>query len=149
MEELDDFTIGLHVGGRSISIKVIELLYNNASSNWDKNWLRTKISVRAGAFSGTYDAELTTFDFENFKQDLDSLYENLNMEIEFKDLEGYLSIKMKGNGLGNINVEIQCSDKPGVYASTLKFELNFDQAFIKPIVQTLKNIISKYPVVVY
>ncbi len=31
----------------------------------------------------------------------------------------------------------------------MKNELNFDQVFIKPIVQTLKNIISKYPVVVY
>lgn len=31
----------------------------------------------------------------------------------------------------------------------MKNELNFDQTFTEPIVQTLKNIISKYPVVVY
>ncbi|RKO68399.1 hypothetical protein D7322_27360 [Sphingobacterium puteale] len=147
MNELDDFTIGLHSGGQSISIKVIGLLVIDATSNWDKNWLRTKISVRAGAFSGIYDADLTTFDIENFEQDLNSLYENLNSEIEFKDLEGYLYMKIKGNGQGNINAEISCSDDTGINAATLNFELNFDQTYIKPVIQKLKNITNKYPVV--
>lgn len=146
MNELDDFTIGLHSGGQSISITVIGLLVIDATSNWDKNWLKTKISVQAGAFSGIYDADLT-IDFENFKQDLNSLYENLNSEIEFKDLEGYLYMKIKGNGLGNINAEISCSDDPGINAATLNFELNFDQTYIKPVIQKLKNITNKYPVV--
>lgn len=147
MDELDDFTIRLHLGGQSISITVIGLLVIDATSNWDKNWLKTKISVQAGAFSGIYDADLTTFDFENFKQDLNSLYENLNSEIEFKDLEGYLYMKIKGNGLGNINAEISCSDDPGINAATLNFELNFDQTYIKPVIQRLNNITNKYPVV--
>lgn len=147
MNELDDFTIGLHSGGQSISITVIGLLVIDATSNWDKNWLKTKISVQAGAFSGIYDADLTTFDFENFEQDLNSLYENLNSEIEFKDLEGYLYMKIKGNGLGNINAEISCSDDTGINAATLNFELNFDQTYIKPVIQKLKNITNKYPVV--
>jgi hypothetical protein len=147
MDELDDFTIGLHSGGQSISITVIGLLVIDATSNWDKNWLKTKISVQAGAFSGIYDADLTTFDFENFKQDLNSLYENLNSEIEFKDLEGYLYMKIKGNGLANINAEISCSDDPGINAATLNFELNFDQTYIKPVIQRLNNITNKYPVV--
>ena len=86
MDELDDFTIGLHSGGQSISIKVIGLLYIDANSNWDKNWLRAIIAVQVGAFGATYDDDLTTFDFENFKLDLNSLYENLNSEIEFKAL---------------------------------------------------------------
>ncbi|MNT58872.1 hypothetical protein D3C72_1963360 [compost metagenome] len=123
------------------------MLVIDATSNWDKNWLKTKISVQAGAFSGIYDADLTTFDFENFKQDLNSLYENLNSEIEFKDLEGYLYMKIKGNGLGNINAEISCSDDPGINAATLNFELNFDQTYIKPVIQRLNNITNKYPVV--
>lgn len=147
MDELDDFTIGLHSGGQSISITVIGFLVIDATSNWDKNWLKTKISVQAGAFSGIYDADLTTFDFENFKQDLNSLYENLNSEIEFKDLEGYLYMKIKGNGLGNINAEISCSDDPGINTATLNFELNFDQTYIKPVIQRLNNITNKYPVV--
>ncbi len=148
MDELDDFTIELRSVGKSISITVIGLLVIAATSNWDKNWLRAKISVQAGAFVGTYDADLTTFDFENFKHDLNSLYENLNSEIKFEDLEGYLFMKMKGNGLGNINADISCTDNPGIYGTTLDFELDFDQTFIKPIIQKLNNITSKYPVVV-
>jgi len=58
-------------------------------------------------------------------------------------------MKIKGNGLGNINAEISCSDDPGINAATLNFELNFDQTYIKPIVQKLNNITNKYPVVVY
>lgn len=42
MDELDDFTIGLHSGDKSISITVIGLLVTDAPSNWDKNWLRPK-----------------------------------------------------------------------------------------------------------
>ncbi|MNK14533.1 hypothetical protein D3C87_326560 [compost metagenome] len=148
MDELDDFTIGLHSGGQSISITVIGLLVIDATSSWDKNWLRTKISVQAGAFGGTYNADLTTFDFENFKQDLNLLYENLNSEIEFKDLEGYLYMKIKGNGLGNINAEISCTDNPEIYGATLDFELNFDQTYIEPVLQKLNNITNKYPIVV-
>ncbi len=34
MDELDDFTIGLHSGGQSISITVIELLYIDVTSKW-------------------------------------------------------------------------------------------------------------------
>ncbi|MDF2477074.1 MAG: hypothetical protein K0S24_2557 [Sphingobacterium sp.] len=147
MDELDDFTIGLQSGDKSISINVIGLLIIDTTSNWDKNWLRAKISVQAGAFGGTYDADLTTFDFENFKQDLNLLYENLNSEIKFKDLEGYLYMKIKGNGLGNINAEISCSNDPGINDATLHFELNFDQTYIKPVIQKLKNITNKYPVV--
>lgn len=48
MDELDDFTIGLHSRGQSISITAIGLLVIDAASNWDKNWFLSNRNLSVG-----------------------------------------------------------------------------------------------------
>lgn len=132
--------------GNYIRIEPLQRLYYGSESDWDKNWISTKITVVAGAFSGTYTADLTSFDFKNFKHDLNNLYDNLE-SLEFRDLEGYIKMTIKGDGIGHFNLQATCCDKPGPDSAELRFELSFDQTFIKPIVNTLNEITKKFPII--
>ena len=143
----NNFEIEIRGSGNSIAIQAISLINYNSNLDWDKNWVKTKITATGGVFSGTYEADLTTFDFENLKQDLNSLYENLNGEIEFSDLEGFLKLEIKGDNTGNFNIQVTCNDQPGIYTSELVFEINFDQTYIKNLVNKLNNITRQFPIV--
>jgi hypothetical protein len=139
-------TIEIKDAGNYIRIEPLQTTYSNSDSDWDKNWINTKIMVVAGSFSGTYTADLTSFDFEYFKHDLRYLYDNLNGSVEFKDLEGYLQLSIKGDGIGHFNTKVICCDNPGIEGGELHFELSFDQTFIKSIVQNLNEITEKFPI---
>lgn len=90
---------------------------------------------------------MTTFDFLNFKHDLNFLYNNLSGKIEFKDLEGYLLIIIDGDGNGNFATKIVCNDRPGIYSTDLIFTLGFDKTFIKEMVYNLNEITKSFPIV--
>ena len=133
--------------GNFLIIQPIELEYEKSNLDWDCNWINCHIKVKSGSFNGSYKAELTTFDFENFKHDLNCIYNNLNGKIEFKDLEGYLTINIVGDGTGNFASQIICNDRPGIYSTELTFELGFDQTFIKEMVYNLNEITKSFPIV--
>lgn len=115
--------------------------------DWDKNWIRTVITVQGGVFSGRYNADLTTLDFDNLKCDLEKLYENLGGEMEFDDLEVFLSLKIVGDGTGNFVAEITCNDTPDINSSELKFQISFDQTYIKDMLRSLDQITKRYPII--
>ena len=133
--------------GNFLIIQPIELEYEKSNLDWYCNWINCHIKVKSGSFNGSYKAELTTFDFENFKHDLNRIYNNLNGKIEFKDLEGYLTINIVGDGTGNFASKTICNDRSGIYSTELTFELGFDQTFIKEMVYNLNEITKSFPIV--
>lgn len=137
----------LQDSGNFLLIQPIELEYEKSNLDWDRNWIKCKIKVNSGSFGGNYNAELTTFDFENFKSDLNFIYNDLKGKIEFKDLEGYLTINIVGDGTGNFAAKIICNDRPGIYSTELTFELKFDQTHIKEMVHKLNEITKSFPII--
>ena len=105
------------------------------------------ITVQGGVFSGRYNADLTTFDFDNLKCDLEKLYVDLGGEMEFDDLESFLGLKIVGDGTGNFVAEVTCNDTPDIYSSELKFQISFDQTYIKDMVCSLDEITKRYPII--
>ena len=132
--------------GNYIRIETLYLIKYDSEIDFDRNWIQCKIYASGGAFSGEYSRDLMTTDFEKFKHDLNSLYTNLNSSAEFYDLEEAVNIKIKGDGIGHFNAEITCNDSPGIEAAQLKFEIDFDQTFIKKIVKQLNIITRKFPI---
>ena len=132
--------------GNFLKIEVLNLVNENSELDWDNNWINCKIYVSGGAFSGNYSAEIMTFEFEKFKHDLNSLYENLNGTAEFQEIENYIIVKVKGDGIGHFNAEIICFDYPGIDSAKLEFEIYFDQTFIKEIVNQLNQITKEFPI---
>ncbi|MGV6943515.1 WapI family immunity protein [Sphingobacterium kyonggiense] len=147
MELNEDLKFEINVLGQYIRITPISKIYYDSNLDWDKNWIKTHIEVKSGSFMGCYKADLTTFDFKNLKENLSILYNNLNEEIIFKDLEGYLELIFKGDNTGNFTIQITCNDRPGIYSTELKFEMTFDQTYIKPLVMVLENITALFPIV--
>lgn len=118
--------------------------YPNADNPWDKNALQVRVSVHAHPFSGSYEADMMTTDFEGFKTEFEKLYKDLSGVARFNDREGYLDIVTKGDGLGHFVAECVVQSD-WVQAPRLTFKLSFDQTFIVELVDQLKTILSKYP----
>ena len=55
-----------------------------------------------------------TIDFEKFKKDLSELYDNLSGSVNFSNIEGYLELKIIGDGIGHFEVNVKACDQPGI-----------------------------------
>ena len=68
----------LRIGGCEHEFLLVEALARSHPHRydfWDGNWLDTKISVNAGAFTGHYDASLRSDEFARFLSSLRIVYE--------------------------------------------------------------------------
>jgi hypothetical protein len=132
--------------GNTVRIEPIEFHKYDSDIDWDKNWIKTKIFVKGGHFSGEYIADIMSIDFETFKQSFSALYDNLSGVSEFYDLEGYLNLKIKGDGIGHFEMQVTACDRLGVNASHLHFSMQFDQTYIKRLSNELNKITEEFPV---
>ncbi|WP_146185112.1 WapI family immunity protein [Flavobacterium pallidum] len=136
----------ISANGSYIRIEIIEYSYQSSETYWDGNWVNSNVSVKAGAFSGSFNACLMTIDFENFKNELVKLYEKLNGIAVFQTIESQVGIKIIGDGIGNLNAECIVLDNAG-YGNILEFEINFDQSHIPKILNQLDKITVEFPIV--
>ncbi len=132
--------------GNMVRIEPLELINYNSTLDWDNNWIKTRVTLKAGAFTGQYVTDMMTVDFERFKQELTPLYENLGGSASFSDLEQALELKIKGDGIGHFQLDVVACDSPGIYGSTLEFTMSFDQTILKSIANQLERITKAFPI---
>jgi hypothetical protein len=130
--------------GNFIRIELIKQSNPNAEMDWDANWIKGFVKVKAGVFSGEFKAEFMTVDFVSFKIELEKLYDKLNGIATFNTLESQIEIKIIGDGIGHLNAECEVMDF-GANGNKLMFEINFDQTHIPKILNQLEKIINKFP----
>lgn len=110
----------------------------------DRAFIYFKVTVDAGVFKGDYDTEAEVWDFQQLKQQLQNIYENLNGGAYFKPLENGLSLDIKGDGLGHL--ELHCIANPSflnpALDQKLSFDLQFDQTFIPRLVRQIEQFIK-------
>ena len=147
MTDFNDLFFELSDSGDSVKLEPLERINFDSDIDWDKNWVKTIVTVKGGKFSGNYTADIMTVDFEKFKQELSVLYDNLGGSAHFYDVERYLELKIKGDGIGHFEVDVRACDEPGVNASELTFTMTFDQTQIKGLVRQLDLITNHYPIV--
>lgn len=141
-----DENIYLEISGNGnfIRIELIGLSHESAELNWDKNWITGFVKLKAGGFSGEFNAEFMTIDFIQFQEELEFLYNNLSGNANFQTLEDQVEIKISGDGLGHLEAECVVMDSAG-FGNKLEFEIQFDQTFLPRITNQLKQITSKFP----
>ena len=147
MTDRQDISFEIFDSGDIVRLEPFELIKYNSEIDWDKNWVKTKVTIKGGKFVGQYNGEFMTIDFEKFKQELSRLYDNLNGTADFHDLEGYLDLKIIGDGLGHFEVNVLACDQPGIDGSQLTFSMAFDQTEIKKLVNQLDLITKEYPII--
>jgi hypothetical protein len=132
--------------GNYLRIEPLTRLQFGSDIKSDRNWIDTRISVKAGGFIGQYTMLISTGDFEYFRRDLAGLYDDLAGKIKFSPLEGQLTLDITGDGIGHFRVSGEARDNAGS-GNQLYFELNFDQTNIKELVSQLEGITRDFPVV--
>ena len=129
--------------GNIVRIELSEHQQPSYDSDFYK-WVQFKVYVKGGRFSGEYIAEFITSDILTFRKEFAKLYDNLSGVALFCDLEGYLEIAIKGDGIGHFEAKIKACDKPGFNENTLTFFINFDQTYINKLTLDLDEIISGF-----
>ncbi|MFD2892801.1 hypothetical protein ACFS5J_12345 [Flavobacterium chuncheonense] len=147
MDLEEEIFFEIYDSGDFIRLKPINYNNYNSEMDWDKNWIKTKVEIKAGNFVGEYIAEFMTVDFENFEKQFSKLYENLKGIAVFNDLESYLELKIVGDGIGHFEVSVSACDKSGFKSSILKYILDFDQTDLQRMNIQLRKIINKFPIV--
>ena len=136
---------GLKDGGDFVRIEPLQAVKYDSDLNWDRNWINTKVFVKAGAFNGEYVADFMTTDFELFKRAIKELNNNFTGEAKFEPLERQLILQIKGDGLGHFKVNGITEDQPG-YGNKLSFCLSFDQTILTSLIDKLDNITKAFPI---
>lgn len=147
MTERREIYFEIFDAGDMVRLEPLELIKYDSDLDWDKNWVKTNVTVKGGKFSGQYSGDFMTVDFAKFKQELSLLYNNLKGTAKFNDLEGYLELKITGDGIGHFGVDVKACDHPGIYASELTFTMGFDQTVIKDLINQLDIITQQFPII--
>lgn len=144
---MDELIFEIVDSGNIVKIEPLEVIKYDSDLDWDKNWIKTKITVKGGPFSGQYYADMMTVDFEKFKQELSSLYDNLSGTANFENIEQALQLKIKGDGIGHFEVNVSAAANPGINSVDLNFSMAFDQTEIKNLINQLDKITKAFPII--
>lgn len=128
-----------------ISIEVID--YENAAPETpeDANWLLCYVTVRAGVFSGEYQASLTTQDFVEFQQQLATAVGRLEGTACFETMEDAVrfTVEMRPNGEALIN---GVARPVGTPRTSLAFEMTSDQSCLSETNSQLQAVVHTFPI---
>jgi hypothetical protein len=111
----------------------------------DDNWLRVRITVHAGAFSGSYDAAFLTEELVQFQTQIETLHASLRGEAQFATLEEQLSLRLTGNGRGEVLLRGVAIDIAGT-GNRLEFHLTLDQTHLHRALDELRQVTDRYPI---
>jgi hypothetical protein len=145
MTHTSDICFEISNGGDFIRLEPIEAKDDPSQLDWDRNWVRTKVTVKAGVFSGQYVADFMTTDFELLKRAFKSLDKNFKGTAKLEPLERQLLLDIAGDGLGHFNVKCIADDQPN-YGGTLSFNLSFDQTELVRLINELDRITKAFPI---
>jgi hypothetical protein len=117
----------------------------NASDEYDANWLNTRVLIDVGAFSGSFRASLTTYDFERLYAQLGEAVDRLSGRAEFQSAEGDVSFSVEFFARGHATVsgalKPESSEK-----DALTFSFETDQSSLSETVQQLGAAMRRLPV---
>jgi hypothetical protein len=142
---LTDLYFEIRDAGDIIRLEPIQVYDDASQLDWDRNWVKTKVAVKGGAFSGQFTADLMTTDFELFKRDLKNLDKDFKGTAKLSPLEGQLILNIVGDGLGHFETKCNVTDQPG-YGSTLSFSFSFDQTELPRLINELDKITKTFPI---
>jgi len=131
--------------GGSITIEVLGYENPGAGNDSDANWLRSKVRVVVGPFSGEVDAALTTQDFVYFERELTEMLRTLEGKATFQTDEDWLRFEIGMGSRGTATVSGAVKAGGGTQAS-LRFWFETDQSFLAQTKRALAEVAEHLPV---
>jgi hypothetical protein len=145
MTHSSDIYFEIFDGGDLIRLEPIQAYDDTSQLDWDRNWIRTKVTVKGGVFSGQFTADFMTTDFELLKRDFKKLDQDFKGTAKLEPLERQLTLSIAGDGLGHFEVKCTANDQPN-YGGTLSFSLSFDQTELARLINELDKITKAFPI---
>jgi hypothetical protein len=143
---MDLLEIVIGSGSAEIRMRPMVRSHPGATDYWDGNWIDTELSVRAGAFRGTWMACLRAEELLGFRRDLERLHRDLKGVGGFRSMEEWLNLRLEGDGRGHFGASAVALDRAG-HGNRLEFEFMMDQTEIPPIVTSLRAVEERFPVI--
>ncbi|MED5612388.1 WapI family immunity protein [Janthinobacterium sp. P210005] len=124
----------IHIGNDSEFVEIIIRKHNGTD-----DWVGGDAEIRVRGFSASISADFEPTDFQIFEAELRALYENLSGKAQLLPREEQLTLKLRGNGRGGIEVSgtawfVAC------YGSKLDFEFEIDQTYLPAVLEQLSAI---------
>ena len=132
-------------GGDVISLTLLHRSRPDASDYWDGNWISASVQVTAGGFRGSVSGDLRADELHQFYKQFAQLQESLQGTAEFETMEGWLAIRIVGDGKGRMDLECTVRDQPGI-GNTLRFSIASDQTYTRNAVDEWRLVVEAFPV---
>jgi hypothetical protein len=119
---------------------------HDSSDYWDGNWLSASVEIAAGGFRGMVGGDLRAEELAIFCDQFAQIQESLRGSAQFETMEGWLSIRVEGDGRGHMKFSCLIRDKPGT-GNRLNCVLETDQTFTRSAIDELKEMVQAFPVI--
>jgi hypothetical protein len=112
---------------------------------YDANWLKTRVSIQSGPFSGIFQAPFSTYDFARLESQLADAVSRLTGKVEFESAEGDLAFSISFSNRGT--AEVSGVAKPNAFAGArITFSFETDQSMLAEAVDQLTGLLRRLPV---
>jgi len=128
---------------RQIVMQFDYWMYKDATDEDDKQWVSVRVKCSADQLSGEFTASMYMPDLIVFKDQLETLYKNLKGVARFSAIEGWMNLKVIGDGLGHMTSECQLF-LGNVLTTKFEFEIEFDQTELSQLIFDIDKIIEKF-----
>jgi hypothetical protein len=106
-----------------------------------KGWAQIEAHVAVNCFRGTIAPWVEVKDLHPLLEQLRVLYKTLSGFAEFVPLDGQLTLKIAGDGLGHLQLKGTAWSEAR-HGNCLEFELGFDQTFLPALIAQLETVLE-------
>lgn len=139
-------SLKLLINGHGASIGIETFGYENlsAQNTSDANWLKCRVVINVGQFTGDYDASFTTSDFVRFRDELKALCNTMSGSASFITDEEALdcTIEMRKTGAALVKGKSQVHGNTTVI---LSFSFESDQSFFAETLRGVEAVVKEFP----
>ena len=146
MRPEDDEKLGepsLRVGG--LRVWVHHRQFPDSADYWDGNWLVVTAIYRSPAsWASATGAILHASELLHLLTEAERLYSSLSGTAILPCMEPNLRLEMKGNGRGQIEVEVLITDDH--LSESHKYVEQIDQTHLPPLLQACSRVLADFPI---
>jgi hypothetical protein len=127
-----------------IALEILGYENVQAQSVDDSNWLRAKLEVRGGPFSGAITFAMTAPELLLLHQQVESATKTLTGSVHFQTMEGNWALNLNFERSGGTIISGTVTSDPG-QKNVLHYEFRSDGISLESLVQALGKLVAQYP----
>ena len=109
-----------------VEVRLLDFENRSSENEGDTIWLDSTVTVKAGAFMGSFKAAFTTHDLVNLREQLKSALARLSGSVSFQNAEGGLSLTIEFDSRGGASIT-GVAQPNRLHRGTLHFRVDTDQ----------------------